>query len=413
MWGATTGAFPSPPRRAYISVMRRLLACLAISLSLAPAATGAAARDRRIHPSLRDASATGVSPSRAPFARSDRPGRALVRVRTTEPEAFRSVAERLGADVRAIVGGIASVDADLGDLDALAAAPGVVSIKPARAYRPVLDVSTAEVGADATASAYGGTGKGVIVAVIDSGIDFRHMDFRSSDGTTRLLAAWDQTDAPGGGSGCGAGYNFGRCFSKADLDADLFGGSPASLSDGFGHGTHVAGIAAGNGLSTANGVPVGTYAGVAPEADLIIVKVFTASGFFNGDLTTAYAWIRDRAAGFGKPFVINMSLGGDYGAHDGTDPDEISLDAILAAPATGRAAAIASGNSRGAGIHVEATASVPVPIDHPFVIPAYSPAAGSNNDEIDFDLWYEGGDNLTVSLVDAGGSVLATAARGA
>ncbi|MBI3450788.1 MAG: S8 family serine peptidase [Acidobacteria bacterium] len=394
--------------------MRRALACLALSLALAPAAAAATpALDRRIHPALRDASTTGLAPSRAPFAPGERPGRALLRVRTTDPEAFRSEAERIGAEVRAIVGGIASVEADLGALDALAAAPGVVSIKPARSYRPVLDVSTAEMGADATAAAYGGTGKGVIVAVIDSGIDFRRMDFRNADGTTRLLDAWDQTDSIGAGSGCGAGYTFGRCFPKVDLDADLFGGAPVTLSDGFGHGTHVAGIAAGNGLSTANGVPAGTYAGVAPDADLIIVKVFTSAGFFNGDLTTAYAWIRDRAAAAGKPFVINMSLGGDYGAHDGTDPDEISLDAILAAPNKGRAAAIASGNSRGRAIHAEATASVGVALDHPFVIPPYTPAGGSNNDEIDFDLWYEGGDNLTVSLVDSGGTVLATAARGA
>jgi subtilisin family serine protease len=151
---------------------------------------------------------------------------------------------------------------------------------------------------------------------------------------------------------------------------------------------------------------------VAPEADLIIVKVFTSSGAFSGDLTAAYAWIRDRAASFGEPFVINMSLGSDFGAHDGSDPDEIALDAILASPNRGRAAAIASGNSRGAGIHVEATATPGVPIDHPFVIPSYVPAAGANNDEIDFDLWYKGGDNLTVALVDAAGAVLATAARG-
>lgn len=335
-----------------------------------------------------------------------------MKVRTSDPGGLPLEAERLRMEVRAIAGGVASIEAETAALGALALVPGVISIKPAKSYRPSLDISTADLRADQAAAAYGGTGQGVIVAVIDSGIDFRHLDFRNADGSSRVLAAWDQTDLPGSGSGCGPGFTFGTCYSKLDLDADLSGGPAANLNDGFGHGTHVAGIAAGNGSATASGVPTGTYAGVAPDADLIIVKVFTSSGAFAGDLTAAYSWIRDRAAAFGEPFVLNMSLGSDFGAHDGSDPDEIALDAILAPPGQGRAAAIASGNSRGAGIHVEATAAVAVPNDHPFAIPAYAPLPGADNDEIDFDLWYEGGDDLTVSLLDPAGAVLATAARG-
>ena len=369
-----------------------------------------------LHPLLRDAARFERGRARAPYAMQGpmqgRPGGLLVKVRTTDPDTLQAEAPGLGVEIRAIVGDVASVETPVESLEALALVPGVFSIKPAKRYFPTLDISTVEMGADLAATTYGGTGKGVIVAVIDSGLDFRHRDFRKADGTSRVIAVWDQTDSSGAGAGCGAGFTFGRCYTKAALDADLSGGPVVNFGDGLGHGTHVAGIAVGNGLGTANGVPAGTYAGVAREADIIIVKVFTNSGAYTGDLTAAYSWIRDQSAAKGEPFVINMSLGSDFGAHDGTDPDEISLDAMLAAPNTGRAAAIATGNSRGGAVHIEGTAVVGVSNDHPFAIPVYTPVPGPNNDELNFDLWYEGGDNLTVSVVDAGGLVLATAARG-
>ncbi|MFQ5845141.1 MAG: S8 family serine peptidase, partial [Planctomycetota bacterium] len=382
--------------------------------AMVPCAAGAAPGQARrvLHPVLREELLRRLPRGRSPFLLEPRAGRLLVRVHTLEPDALLRRAPGLGANVRAIVGGVASVLAPAPALGALAGLPGVVSIKPAHSYTPELDISTVEIGADAAAASYRGTGRGVIVAVIDTGLDFRHPDVRNPDGTTRVLAAWDQTDS-GGGQGCGGGIDFGRCWSRQELDADLAGGAPAGLRDGHGHGTHVAGIAAGNGMATANGVPAGTYAGVAPEADLLIVKVFTDSGSFAGDLTAAYAWIAGQAAGTGRPFVINMSLGSDFGAHDGTDPDELALDALLAPGVSGRSAAIAAGNSRGAGVHVEAAVAAGGANPHAFRIPAYDPSPGSDNDAIFFDLWYEGGDALGMSLLDPDGAPLAHADPGA
>jgi len=390
-----------------------MLACCAAAAAAAPGIHAArGGRPARIHPALRNPVFGELPPGRSPFQLQRSHGRVPARVRTRDVDALYRDAESLGVVVRAVVGEIASVEVPETALDALAGLPGVVSIHPGRAYRPVNDVSTAEIGARAAAATYGGTGRGAIVAVIDTGLDFRHRDLRKPDGTSRVLAAWDQTDAAGGGAGCPAGTAFGRCYTKADLDADLSGGPAANLFDGHGHGTHVAGTAAGNGLATANGVPAGTYAGVATEADLLIVKVFTSSGFFAGDLTAAYAWIADRAAAAGEPFVINMSLGSDFGAHDGTDPDELSLDALLAPGARGRAAAIAAGNEQGAGIHSEGTAVVSQGNLHSFLVPSYTPASGAGNDAVLFDLWYEGPDSMTVGLVDPNDVTLATAAKG-
>jgi subtilisin family serine protease len=395
-----------------------ILAAVAILASAAAAADrGPAAGARVLHPALEEPSLSSLAKERSPFVRSGRPGWVVAKVRAADPGAFdpggfERAARRLGAEVRAVAGGVASVEAPASALAALAAIPGVASVKPARAYRPSLDVSTADVAADAAAAAYGGTGRGVLVAVIDSGLDFRHLDFRRADGSSRVLAVWDQTDAAGGGAGCGPGRAFGRCWTRAELDADLAGGPAVPFRDGFGHGTHVTGIAAGNGLAAAGDVAPGTYAGVAPEAEILVVKVFTDSGDWAGDLTAAYGWIEERAAEQGAPFVINMSLGTDLGAHDGTDPDEISLDAILAPGAPGRAAAIAAGNSRGDGVHVQAAVGQGGTNDHVFQIPAYTPLPGPDNDAIYLDLWHEGGDALAVAVLDPNGSLLATAAAG-
>jgi len=339
-------------------------------------------------------------------------GRVVVRVRCANHETLRREAARLGGFVRAVMGEIASVELPGTALRQLAALPDVVSIKPRPAYRPLNDISMVEIGAPAQAAEFGGTGRGAIVAVIDTGLDFRHPDFRNSDGTSRVLGIWDQT-VSGSGAGCGPGFTFGRCFSKELLDGDLVGGEPVSAPDTSGHGTHVAGTAAGNGRAAGNGIAPGTFAGVAPEADLIIVKVIDDFGIFTGDMTAAYAWIAQQAAIAGKPFAINLSLGTDFGSHDGTDPDEVALDALLAPGVAGRAAAVASGNARLLGMHAEGTVGAGLFVDHPFLVPSYSPIPGSGNDEALIDLWYEGPDRMTVSLVGPSGNVLATAPPGA
>lgn len=159
-------------------------------------------------------------------------------------------------------------------------------------------------------------GQGTIIAVIDSGIDYAHPDFRNEDGTTRILLLWDQT--------------LGRVFDSAQINQALAAGSGQEQyrlvpsRDLSGHGTHVAGIAAGNGRASD-----GQYVGVAPEANLIVVKLGTQREEAfprTTELMSAVDFSLRQAYVLQMPIVINLSFGNNYGGHDGTSLLETYLD---------------------------------------------------------------------------------------
>lgn len=161
---------------------------------------------------------------------------------------------------------------------------------------------------------YNLSGKGVIVAIIDSGIDYTHKDFQNPDSTSRILYLWDQT-ADGTPP---AGFFSGAEFDNSQINEALKSASPLDIVpsvDENGHGTAVAGIAAGNGLESS-----GVNAGVATEADLIIVKVGT-KGFTSFARTTeimrALKYVIEKAVILNKPISINMSFGMNDGSHTG------------------------------------------------------------------------------------------------
>ncbi|MDD8017021.1 MAG: S8 family peptidase [Bacteroidota bacterium] len=249
-------------------------------------------------------------------------------------------------------------------------------------------------------------GKGVIVGVIDSGIDWTHLDFRSPIDTTksRILYLWDQTDAR---TGIGpTGFNYGAEYTQTQIN-DEIDGTPTGVvleQDINGHGTHVAGTAAGNGATSG-----GKYTGVAPEADLIIVKAGDGS-FPTNHIIDGITYIRQKAEAAGKPFVINMSLGGHDGGHDGTTQEEISVDAELNGK-TGRQIIIAAGNEGSDSIHAEGVVSQGGTSQIQFSVPTYTPISGSQNDYIVLSMWYKAGDSLTVKMTSPS-SVQLTATPG-
>jgi subtilisin family serine protease len=161
-------------------------------------------------------------------------------------------------------------------------------------------------------------GNGVLIAVLDSGIDYSHPDFRNPDGTTRIVDLWDQTipgDPP-------EGYSIGSLYTREELNTALALTNPAERlaivpsTDLSGHGTHVAGIAAGNGRASN-----GRYRGVAPESELLIVKLGTSvGGSFprTTQLMEAIDYSVKRAIELNMPLVINISFGNNYGSHSGT-----------------------------------------------------------------------------------------------
>lgn len=169
------------------------------------------------------------------------------------------------------------------------------------------------------------TGQGVLVGVVDSGIDTAHPAFRAGS-NTRIVDYLDQTN--------------GRRYGAAEIDA----GDAADSPDSDGHGTHVAGIAAGNGA----GSPGNQFAGVAPEADLAIVKTTLDTA----DIAAGVAHIFEVADQRSQPCVVNLSLGGHFGGHDGSSVIERVIDE-LSGP--GRLVAVAAGNEGATALHASTT----------------------------------------------------------
>ncbi|HJA18416.1 MAG TPA: S8 family serine peptidase [Candidatus Mediterraneibacter ornithocaccae] len=171
------------------------------------------------------------------------------------------------------------------------------------------------------AAPYDLSGRGVLVGIIDSGIDYENPDFRNDDGTTRIAAMWDQS-VPGNPP---AGYTEGTEYTREEINEVLLGAgvSPGESAgtvlsrDTSGHGTAVAGIAAGNGKGSAGR----QYRGAAPEAELLIVKMgIQRQGGFprTTELMMGVDYVMRKALSIRKPVAINISFGNTYGSHDGT-----------------------------------------------------------------------------------------------
>ena len=152
-------------------------------------------------------------------------------------------------------------------------------------------------------------GRGVIIGMIDSGIDFTHPDFKDSLGNTRVLWLWDMNLADSANTP--QPYDYGQEFSRSQIDSGL--ATAHNGTDQFGHGTYTAGIAAGNGNAN------GRFQGVAPEAELIVVGYDFNAADTVSRMAHAVEYIFNKAQALGMPCVINASLGDYYGSHDGLD----------------------------------------------------------------------------------------------
>ena len=238
------------------------------------------------------------------------------------------------------------------------------------------------------------TGRGTVVAVVDWGCDFAHPDFRNADGSTRLLALWDQR---GRGPGSPAPYGYGRVHTRADIDRALrsrdpyraLGYHPASGPGDRGgtHGTHVMSIAAGNGGG-------GGPEGVAPEADLVFVHLTSGDtgGLAHlGDSVTILEAVHFASAVAGeRPMVVNASVGRHGGPHDGTTLVEQGLNELAARP--GRCIVQSCGNYYDRAIHASGR-----------LLPGESDVLRWTVDAADvtpneLEVWYAGHDRMTFEL---------------
>jgi subtilisin family serine protease len=207
----------------------------------------------------------------------------------------------------------------------------------------LIQTNTVQVHSGAAPLPQGYDGSGIVIGIIDTGIDFTHPDFQDSLGKSRIDFLWDQS-LPSA-SNTPMPYNYGQEWNNLQIDSGL----AVSHNDlnYLGHGTHVAGIAVGNGLAT------GTYKGVAPEADIIVVAMdFNSSS--STLISDATDYIYAKAQAMGKPCVINASLGDYYGSHDGQDL-QAQLISNMIDSQTGRAFVAAAGNAGDIAYHLENT----------------------------------------------------------
>lgn len=166
-------------------------------------------------------------------------------------------------------------------------------------------------------------GSGILIGVVDSGIDITLPDFRYSDGTTRIRALWDQSISGNPPDE----YAIGTEYTQEQINAALAVESRREREqmipsrDISGHGTAVAGIAAGS----------GEYQGVAPASELIVVKMASprADGFpRTTELMQGVDYAIKKAVEYQMPIAVNLSFGNTYGSHDGTSLIERFLDDI-------------------------------------------------------------------------------------
>lgn len=201
------------------------------------------------------------------------------------------------------------------------------------------------------------TGKGVLVAILDSSIDFYNENFRNADGSTRIVALWDQSleADPEMGTNPPAGFKIGVEFTKDQIDEALFSENEAEARQSIptvditGHGTAVAGILAAGGTSREP-----FRKGVAPESSLLIVKLGAQrENAFprTTEIMRGVTYAVRKALELKMPLVINLSFGNTYGDHRGNSLLERFLD--NAAEMGRTSVVVGSGNEGASGGHVE------------------------------------------------------------
>ncbi|WP_406293288.1 S8 family serine peptidase [Embleya sp. NBC_00888] len=310
--------------------------------------------ERRPGPLVRTSVMSGLVSAR----QRAKPVRVVVKL---ECEPGASLDDLAGEGVELNEGGRAVRTAlvEIGALDRVAAHPGIRRIAPAYRMRPLLDVAQRKAGVTVFRNTSHLTGQGVLVGIVDTGIDPRHPDFAG-----RIERVWDQTIL--GGSGVPEGRY-----------GEEFPGNGQILSrDTEGHGTHVAGIAAG-------------VDGVAPGARIVMVK----TDFDDAHIIDGIQYIFRVGRELNLPVVLNLSLGGHFDPHDGTDAMSQAIEEEVG---PGRIVCCAAGNEGDDDIHIQLT----VPKGAVRSIPCHpgnSPVFAVNG-------WYPPSDRIEVAVVSPNGA---------
>ncbi len=208
-----------------------------------------------------------------------------------------------------------------------------------------------------TTSSFNLRGEGVLIAIIDTGIDYTNPIFRKPDGTTKITSIWDQTIETGPSP---EDANFGTIYTSSQINQALIADDPLSVVpsvDENGHGTMLAGIAAGNDVEAEN------FYGVAPDSELVIVKLRQAKQgvreflmvpdnvvcFQENHVIWALLYCTSVARQLNRPLVICLGIGSSQGGHTGRSPISVIINGIADLPNTG--VVISAGNEGNMGRH--------------------------------------------------------------
>ncbi|MGH7476379.1 MAG: S8 family serine peptidase [Longimicrobiales bacterium] len=414
--------------------MRRfaLSGLLLLAVAVGPAAAQGPWVDPALRTLLRPSARSALDRALRSTGRADEaPPRMLADIATAERDGEATVAvflrlhaagdavevEALGGRLVAAIGDLVAAVVPLRSLPALVRSDRVRRVEAARVVEPVLDSSTSAIRADEVRQRVGQrwigfTGDNAIVGIYDTGLDFSQPDFLDGAGETRVLGLWDQTgatvDPP-------EGFTFGSYCSAAEVQQAVEGQPTCSQRDRNGHGTHVAGTAAGDGSAANAGTVDFRYVGVAPEAQILVVKGGEFS-FFENNIVAGLQWMKQQGEAFARPVVANLSLGGQFGPHDGTRLYEIMIDSLSGPGFVVVAAAGNDGTNRNSVpqvsdqlIHAMGLPVQDMTREFTFRVPNYARQDGSCQDFAVFNVWSEAEDRLTFTVQRPDGTSLSVA----
>ncbi len=275
----------------------------------------------------------------------------------------------LGVQIDRDVGQVRAATVPIAALDAVSESDLVRSITASVKLRPLMDFASTQVGLSDYVNREGRTGKGVVVGIVDTGIDTGHPAFAG-----RIDRIWDQTV-------------LGQGVPEGSYGVEHHAPFASPPSDQQGHGTHVAGIAAGNDVD---------YCGVAPEATLVIVK----TSFDNTQIASGVEYVFRVANDLGMPAVVNLSLGGHNDPHDGSDPLCLALDQSVG---PGRIVCVSAGNEGDDAMHAARLIEADGDADFELQVHGTAPTV-----RVWFNSWYGLDDQMSVTVTGPNGGATPT-----
>lgn len=247
-------------------------------------------------------------------------------------------------------------------------------------------------------------GQGVLVGIVDSGIDYQHQAFLYNDGNSRIVSIWDQTMNENGLPP--EGFTYGMEYDNAEINLALQSEDPLSIvpsQDTTGHGTMVAGIIAGNSNASAN------FSGIVPNSELVVVKLKQAKQinreifaipsdkicYQQTDIMFGINYLLSVAQKLNRPIAICIALGTNQDGHDGFDSLSRYLSYVTRLPEVG--VAISAGNEGNTKRHYKGTIEARQPYDE------FDLRIGENENGFSMELWQNVPYRLSINITSPSG----------